>query len=82
MADHTGATVGAYVLEVSGAEVWVTAAAGRAAADLCTVLDAATTIQAQAFEAVMFRTARPGLVRKARARGFEVSEYIMRKVVQ
>lgn len=86
--DGAGQAVGAYVLRTCGAEVWIAAAAGRAAFDLTAVLSALVDLQARAFDSIAFQTRRPGLIRKARRYGYReagrVGEQgiIMRKIIQ
>jgi hypothetical protein len=79
VADEQGVIVAAYILAAEGSEVFVLAAAGCAAFDLCSVLDALIDSQASQFDTVAFQTRRKGLVKKAKAHGYEVAGYIMRK---
>jgi hypothetical protein len=72
--DEQGATVGAYTLAAYGRLLWVLAAAGRAPFDLSREIFALIESQGQAFDAVGFRTERPGLVRKARAAGYQITK--------
>ncbi|WP_228892543.1 hypothetical protein [Pseudoduganella aquatica] len=74
-----GSIVGAYILAAEGSEVFVTAAAGRAAFDLSVVLNGLIDSQARQFDTVAFQTQRKGLVKKAIAQGYEIAGYIMRK---
>ncbi len=67
---ENGQLVGAYVLQGFGPELWITAAAGAATEDLTVVLDRAATYQGGSFYALMFNTARPGLVKKTLALGY------------
>lgn len=65
-----GRIVGAYVVQPFDDELWITAAAGAAAHDLTKVIDAAVAHQGREFDAVVFTTARPGLVKKTMALGY------------
>lgn len=62
--------VGAYVLQAFGADLWVTAAAGEAENDLSSVMAAALQYQGAQFDAIVFTTSRPGLMKKALAHGY------------
>jgi hypothetical protein len=73
LTDEKGATVGAMVLGAYDRLLWVLAAAGRAQFDLSREIFALIESQGQAFDAVGFRTERPGLVRKARAAGYQIT---------
>jgi hypothetical protein len=66
-----GVNVAFYALEIEGREVWITAAAGRSDADLTAVMNEVVAVQARGFEAIVFKTWRPGLVKKAMALGYE-----------
>jgi len=74
-----GETVGAYLLEQIGGEVFILAAAGRAEIDLTDALDRVVTFQAAGFASVAFRTIRPGLMKKAAALGYVRCGNVMRK---
>lgn len=81
---RNGETLGAYVLESSGPNLWITAAVGWGDVDLTGEMARLVDLQAAPFEAVMFRTRRRGLVHKARRLGYQVHDescgrYIMRK---
>lgn len=65
-----GEVVGAYVVEAFGAELWITAAAGAAEVDLSNIIAVALMFQARDFDAVVFKTVRPGLMKKAIAQGY------------
>lgn len=78
-----GNAIGAIVLQNRGRELWIQAAAGRAAVDLCDVIDGITT-NCGDFDTVAFMTHRRGLAKKAIDRGYEVAgidngRYTMRK---
>jgi hypothetical protein len=68
-----GQVIGAYVLRGHGSEVWVQAAAGRAGVDLCDLFDDLIAKHGAGFESIGFRTYRRGLVRKALARGYQIT---------
>lgn len=75
-----GQTVGAYLLELKGEEVFILAAAGRADIDLTAALDQVVTFQAEGrFWSIAFRTVRPGLMKKAAALGYTRHGNVMRK---
>lgn len=72
-----------YVLKVEHGRCSVEAAAGEGAGlDLTEVLDGVITAQAQGLQAVDAQTARPGLVRKLKAKGWRVAGYIITKDLQ
>ncbi|MEO8839440.1 MAG: hypothetical protein ABI351_12090 [Herbaspirillum sp.] len=71
--EDDGEVVAAYLLKAEGKTLWVRAAAGRSVMDLCDVLDAAITHQAQNFERIGFQTRRAGLIKKASDRGYQVT---------
>ncbi len=84
-----GEPVAAYLVEVAGDALWITAAAGRAPDDLVAVLSRFAVHQAfdRGLSAVAFRTERRGLVRKARRIGYQITrqdgnEYFLRKTLQ
>jgi hypothetical protein len=67
-----GQTVGAYVLEAHGAELWVSAAAGRAGFDLTQALAALLDEQAAGwYDSIGFQTRRRGLMMKAARLGYQ-----------
>lgn len=68
-----------YVLSVANGCAWVEAARGEGAPDLSALLDHVITAQAEGLHALACQTARPGLVRKLRSRGWRVAGWIMRK---
>lgn len=74
-----GRIVGAYVLQAFGDELWITAAAGAAEVDLTKIVAAAVAYQGREFDALVFTTARPGLVKKALALGYTCT---MRKTLK
>lgn len=86
--DQTGADLGAYVLKPMGAELWISAAAGRADVDLTAVMFALIEGQAREFDSVAFQTKRRGLKYKAMRHGYGVAQvkpdgsYIMRKAMK
>lgn len=72
-----------YVLRVINGAVWIDAAAGQGGPhDLCELLDAVLTVQAQGMRHLAMQTARPGLVRKLKRQGWTVAGWIMRKDLQ
>lgn len=83
--DGQGRAVGAYLLQDYGAGLlWITAVAGRAAVDMCQVIDTITVHHAADYAELGFRTERPGLVRKACRLGYTVARqdgpaYFLRK---
>lgn len=82
--DGAGVVLGAYVLDANWPLLWITAGAGRADVDMTAVIDALVTAQGGGFAEVGFRTERPGLVRKARRLGYQVTSrdgpaYFLRK---
>jgi hypothetical protein len=80
MLEIEGRQIGAYVLEVRGAEVRIIAAGAAGEVDFTKV--GLSIIEAQArehCEYVSFSTKRPGLIRKATKLGYEVAGVIMRK---
>lgn len=77
--EHDGQIVGAYLLEVTGTEVFILAAAGRAEFDMTAVFAVLIEQQAAQFSSVAFKTKRPGLVRKAQALGYVAEGDILRK---
>jgi hypothetical protein len=69
-----------YVLDVSNGQAWCSAAKGHAVGvDLTAVLDEVMTAQAEGLQRIGIETARPGLMRKLKARGWKVSGWIMHK---
>ncbi|WP_079214979.1 hypothetical protein [Herbaspirillum robiniae] len=77
-----GQTVGAYLLEVIGAEVFILAAAGRADLNMTAAIDAAVCQMAQDFDTVAFCTIRPGLMKKTAALGYKREGNIFRKRIR
>lgn len=71
-----GKQVGAFVLERSGRDLWITAAAGRSDIDLTDVIAECVMALSEKFESIVFRTTRVGLVKKALTHGYEC---VMRK---
>jgi hypothetical protein len=81
---HNGVTVAAYVLNPIADVLWISAFGGRARFDLVAALAALVEQQAGQFDAIGFRTERPGLVRKAMRHGYRVARqegaaYFLRK---
>ncbi|HEV6968844.1 MAG TPA: hypothetical protein VK305_25890 [Roseateles sp.] len=68
-----------YVVTVRNGCAWVTAAKGGGSVDLTEVLDRVLVAQSQGLRALGCQTARPGLVRKLKARGWQVTGWILRK---
>lgn len=82
-----GAPVFGYTLEADGDDLLITAAAGQAEHDLTVIGLRVIERQAARFDAVTFETIRPGLVRKARRLGYEITRrtgkvYCMRKRIK
>lgn len=82
-----GETVAAYVLAQLGVNLWIMAAAGRAAFDLTGAISALVDAQAAGFQWIGFRTERRGLVRKAQRHGYQVTRqeggaYFLRKNIE
>lgn len=82
-----GETVAAYVLAQLGVNLWIMAAAGRAAFDLTGAINALVDVQAAGFQWIGFRTERRGLVRKAQKHGYQVTRqeggaYYLRKNIE
>jgi len=76
---HSGAQA-VYIIAVENGQAWVTACRGEGGAvDFTRTLLPAIEHQAQGLQAVAFQTARPGLVRKARAMGYQVTGWILKK---
>jgi len=74
LVDGAGVQVGACVLQAEGRELWVTAAIGQARFPLCPALDQfATGMAGKRFDAVCFRTERPGLVKRMARIGYEIT---------
>ena len=80
---HASGAQAVYIIAVENGQAWVTACKGEGAAvDFTRTLLPAIEHQAQGLAAVAFQTARPGLVRKARAMGYQVTGWIMKKDLQ
>jgi hypothetical protein len=79
---EAGRIVAALVTSEEDGALWVLAAVGRAEHDLVDVMAAHLGETAQGrYKAIGFRTARPGLVKKAQRHGYTVEAYIMRKTL-
>lgn len=74
-----GDIVGAFLVQPFGAELWITAAAGRADLDLCQAMAKATEHYGREFDSIVFTTVRPGLIKKAIALGYTCT---MKKAIQ
>lgn len=79
----------AFVVQPFGRALWITAAAGRARAPLCPLIDhyAVQLARDGGYEAVEFRTERRGLVARAIPLGYHLARrergaYIMTKEIQ
>lgn len=74
---------GMFIVNKNGHQLWIEAATGRAADDLTELGLALFEQMAQqaGCTEVAFQTARPGLMRKSCAAGFEVVGWIMKKKV-
>lgn len=83
--DDDGSAIAAYALKGQGSEIWVQAAAGSAAIDLCDVFDDLIPRHGPGFQSIGFRTYRRGLCKKAGDRGYRVIDetdgYTMRKTL-
>ncbi|MFZ6732236.1 hypothetical protein ACO0LG_09970 [Undibacterium sp. Ji42W] len=80
--EEGGQIVGAFVAEVEGQTLWITAAAGRASFNLCDFLAGhMDKVSRGHVTEIMFRTARPGLVKQAKKHGYEIAEYWMKKKI-
>lgn len=84
----TGQGVAVYAVRLSGARLWVSAAAGKTRASICPELAQALDAQARRAGAtrIAFQTARRGLVRRAQALGYQViggigTGFILEKVI-
>lgn len=74
---------GVFVVRKDGTQLWIQAAAGAAADDLTSIgLEVIEEIarRAECVE-VAFQTMRPGLVKKANQRGYQVAGWILKKAV-
>lgn len=80
--EEGGQIVGAFVAEVKGETLWILAAAGKASENLCDFLAGhLQKVGRGHVTEIMFRTARPGLVRQAQKHGYHVAEYWMKKKI-
>lgn len=70
-----------YVVRVRNKTAWVDAIKGRGDMDITAAVDAVLSGQAQGLRSMGFQTARRGLVRKAQARGWRVTGWIMQKEI-
>lgn len=85
--DETGDILAAYILEIDGAELWVSLGAGRADIDLTAVGLALIEGQGRDFDSIGFKTRRRGLVKKAQSNGYRVDAcidgvYTLRKQIK
>jgi hypothetical protein len=71
-----------YVIRIENGVAWVDFAKGFGAMDWCGVLGPVIEAQCKGVRRVAFQTARPGLVRRAKAQGYTVRGWIMGKDVQ
>lgn len=71
-----------YVLKIGGGVAWVNAAKGAGKLDLCDLLSLVVEAQAAELDAVAFQTSRPGLVRKAKKLGYEVTGWVLKKRIK
>lgn len=71
-----------YVLVIRNGVAWVQAAKGAGTVDCTDALEVAVTDQARGLKAMATQTARPGLVRKLKKRGWSVTGWIMQKGLQ
>lgn len=82
--DGAGKILGAYILKIDGAELWIALGAGRAEVDLTAAGLALIEAQGRQFDSIGFKTKRRGLVKKAEKHGYTVAAsndgiYTMRK---
>lgn len=82
-----GQAVAAYILTPLAGLLWISAFGGRAGFDLVAALAALVEQQGREFDAIGFRTERPGLVRKAARHGYKVTRregaaYFLRKNIR
>lgn len=68
-----------FVVAVRNGCAFVTAAKGGGAIDITAAIDRLLTERTQGLQSLACQTARPGLVRKLKARGWRVSGWVMRK---
>lgn len=85
--EEGGDTIAAYILEASGAELWIALGAGRADLDVTAVGLALIEAQGREFDSIGFKTRRRGLVRKAQRHGYRVDAckdgiYTLRKRIK
>lgn len=81
--NHASGAQAVYIIAVENGQAWVTACRGEGGAvDFTKTLLPAIEHQAQGLAAVAFQTARPGLVRKAQAMGYQVTGWILKKDLQ
>lgn len=82
---ESGTDIAGYTLQQIGNELWIESAAGAAGAagkariDLVALIAGLVQEQGGKLDALMFKTTRRGLVKKAQTHGFEIAAYIMRK---
>lgn len=68
-----------YVLSIRGGTAWVQAAKGSGVVDWMQILPELIAAQCPDCHSIGFQTGRPGLVKKAKKQGFEVTGWILRK---
>ena len=81
--NHASGAQAVYIIAVENGQAWVTACRGEGGAvDFTKTLLPVIEHQAHGLAAVAFQTARPGLVRKAKAMGYQVTGWILKKELQ
>lgn len=70
---------GVYVLAVQAGQAYIRWARGVGPLDLTRTVLPVIEQQVAGLDSLAFQTARPGLVRKAQAQGYEVAGWILRK---
>lgn len=76
--EQNGSLVAAFVLETSGSDLWITAAAGKSDIDLTDLIAKYVIGNCRNAKSIIFRTTRLGLVKKAFTHGYEC---VMRKTL-
>lgn len=77
-----GASQAVYVVHVANGVAWIDACKGNGPADWAGLLLPVIEAQTRGVRRVAFQTARPGLVRRARAQGYTVHGWILGKDMQ
>lgn len=71
-----------YVVTVENGIAWINATKGAGPVDWSALLLPVIEAQAKGCAAVGFSTMRPGLVRKAKRQGYQVTGWILKKTIQ